>query len=626
VTRAARSTGAGGRRAALAAVSLALFAGATPLSSARAQSAGVTLDRYYPAETGEDGFVLSRPLDLGRGRLAVRLDLDYSNDSLVWEQRLGDADSESSALVAHHMVAHLGVALGVLDRVVFYAGVPVSIFMDGDPESDPGARAADGSGVGDPWLGMRLRIFGGPDDRFAIAASGGFRFPLAHAADDGQAYLGERGLVGEAELILEGRPWVPPGSRARDGLRITANAGMRLRERVRFGPFFADDALTFALGVTVPIYRRGVLIEGTLEAYGESSVARFGDREVSPIEALLGGRLALENGTAFTLAGGTGLQRGFGTPDARVVASVAYTMPDLVRARQSERWPASDSDTDSVPDERDGCPSVPEDVDQFQDEDGCPDFDNDGDQVADVRDGAPDEPEDHDWYEDEDGIPEPDNDRDGLADGSDGCPTEAEDTDGLEDGDGCPELDADDDDVRDPDDRCPLTAGVIADDAECAGCPALACVREETGEIVVLERVEFASNRDVILEESGLVLADVTRILETSPAIRRIRIEGHTDDRGRDASNLDLSKRRAASVRRWLVARGIAVDRVEAWGCGETHPRGANDSRDAEQTSRRVEFRILDPAPTGGVRPLDGCESADEPARDAPMAVVGPTR
>jgi outer membrane protein OmpA-like peptidoglycan-associated protein len=583
-------------------------------SNASAQRAGITLDRYYPAETGEDGFAVSRPLDLGRGRFAARLDLEYANDALVWETELGETDSETEALVAHQFVAHLGVAVGIFDRVVFFAGMPITLVMDGDPAVDPGARSADGTGAGDPWLGMRLRIFGDDGDLFSAGVSGAFRFPLAHAADEQQAYLGESSLVGEAELVLEVRPWQPPGTRRRDGLRIAANLGTRFRERVRFGPFFADDALTFALGVTMPIYREGPTLEATFETYGETSFASFGDREVSPIEALLGLKLGLAHGTTVTLAAGTGLQRGFGTPDLRVVAGVGYTMPDVRIGDRPERVAPGDGDLDGVTDDVDRCANDREDLDGFEDADGCPDFDNDADQVADVRDGAPNDPEDHDWFEDEDGVPEPDNDRDRLADGSDGCPTEAEDPDGLEDEDGCPELDADDDNIRDPDDRCPLTAGIIADDPECVGCPALACVHEETGEIEILERVEFASNRDRILEESRPVLGDIVRILETTPRIRRIRIEGHTDGRGADASNMDLSKRRAASVRQWLLERGIGVERVEAWGCGEIHPRDANESRSGQQTNRRVEFHILDPAPSAGARFIAGCEAADEAA------------
>ena len=67
--------------------------------------------------------------------------------------------------------------------------------------------------------------------------------------------------------------------------------------------------------------------------------------------------------------------------------------------------------------------------------------DSDGDGIEDRLDDCPDDPEDMDGFEDDDGCPEPDNDLDGIPDELDECPDEAEDYDGNEDGDGCPEED-----------------------------------------------------------------------------------------------------------------------------------------------------------------------------------------
>ena len=85
--------------------------------------------------------------------------------------------------------------------------------------------------------------------------------------------------------------------------------------------------------------------------------------------------------------------------------------------------------------------------------------------------------------------------------------------------------------------------------------------------------------------------------MRASPFIRRISIEGHTDDRGTEEHNLDLSNRRAHSVMTWLVEQGVEPDRLEARGFGEGRPLIPEENRRARAVNRRVEFHILDPAP-----------------------------
>jgi len=98
-----------------------------------------------------------------------------------------------------------------------------------------------------------------------------------------------------------------------------------------------------------------------------------------------------------------------------------------------------DSDNDGIPDDKDQCPDVPEDIDGFQDADGCPDFDNDNDGIYDSQDKCPNDAEDFDGFQDEDGCPDYDNDGDGIPDKVDKCPNTPEDIDGYQDEDGCPD-------------------------------------------------------------------------------------------------------------------------------------------------------------------------------------------
>jgi len=132
-----------------------------------------------------------------------------------------------------------------------------------------------------------------------------------------------------------------------------------------------------------------------------------------------------------------------------------------------------DKDDDGIPDRRDQCPDEPEDLDGFQDEDGCPDPDNDEDGIPDIVDESPFEPEDYDGWMDDDGVPDPDNDGDGIPDYRDLCPMQAEDFDGYQDTDGCPEefMDRDGDGVADEDDLCPDSPEDLDGFQDEDGCP-----------------------------------------------------------------------------------------------------------------------------------------------------------
>ena len=275
-----------------------------------------------------------------------------------------------------------------------------------------------------------------------------------------------------------------------------------------------------------------------------------------------------------------------------------------------------DADRDGIPDEADVCVEQPEDEDGFEDEDGCPDTDNDKDGILDVNEATDclNEPEDLDDFEDEDGCPDPDNDEDGLLDEADACPIDF----GPEATRGCP--DADGDKVRDLDDECVNDAGTAAafgcpdsdedrvpdyrddcpDEAVSAradatrsnGCPSAAFITEQG--ITILEKVYFSSGRDRILSKSYPVLDAVADVLTRQKGVKKVSIEGHTDSQGDDERNLSLSQRRAEAVVKYLVDKGIAEDRLEAVGLGETQPVGDNETSEGREQNRRVEFKITE--------------------------------
>jgi outer membrane protein OmpA-like peptidoglycan-associated protein len=102
--------------------------------------------------------------------------------------------------------------------------------------------------------------------------------------------------------------------------------------------------------------------------------------------------------------------------------------------------------------------------------------------------------------------------------------------------------------------------------------------------------IYFDVNKDVVKPESNGTLKDIAKVLTENPDVR-VKIIGHTDADGADAANLDLSKRRAASVKNELVKNfAISDSRIETDGMGESQPIAPNDTPSNKALNRRVEF------------------------------------
>ncbi len=585
--------------------SSALLASAlSPLwtTGAAAQDVGFALDQFRSAETPTDGFSVSRPTVLPHLRGAAQLTLDYALNPLVREVE-GMEDSE---LVGDQVVATVAVSLGLFDRAQAFVLVPISLLLDGD-----GVTSIEDQGFSDPTLGARLALVGDDQAKFALAAQLGISLPLAELSADTQRFTGERTVGFMPEVIGE--------LRLGERFRGAANLGARVRGGSELEGLDVGSELTWNIGIELLASQQ---FSVHFETYGATGFSAFFEREETPVEVIGGLRIRPVDGFVVGLAGGTGITPGYGASQFRGVLSIGYAPPaeDLPEPPPPPLPADDDRDRDRVANDDDGCPDDPEDADDFQDEDGCAEDDNDNDGVPDESDAAPNEPEDVDQFEDEDGAPDPDNDQDNIEDGSDRCPIEAEDRDNIQDEDGCPETDADGDTINDPDDHCPITPGIINQrNPECTGCPALACM-SEPGVIRILQRIEFENNSDALRAQSTPVLEAVKTVLETNPQIRRLRVEGHTDDRGNDTANMDLSRRRAASVVTWLTTNGIAADRLESEGFGETRPLQPNTNNANRQANRRVEFHIVDPAPPAATEPADQAPPANNAGQQAPQA------
>jgi hypothetical protein len=250
-----------------------------------------------------------------------------------------------------------------------------------------------------------------------------------------------------------------------------------------------------------------------------------------------------------------------------------------------------DLDGDGILNKVDQCPEDAEDDDSFQDDDGCPELDNDKDGIKDLSDDCPNKAEDKDGFEDMDGCPDPDNDNDKIVDTQDSCPNEKEDADSFEDDDGCPDPDNDNDSIFDGSDHCPNDPETVNNYQDTDGCPDSVPVEvaKFTGAI---EGITFDNNKDTIRKTSVPTLNAALAVLLQFPDMR-IEIQGHTDSKGDDAFNLDLSQRRASSVMNWFLQHGVDASRLRAVGYGETVPVADNNTDAGRAINRRVEFKLV---------------------------------
>jgi outer membrane protein OmpA-like peptidoglycan-associated protein len=272
-----------------------------------------------------------------------------------------------------------------------------------------------------------------------------------------------------------------------------------------------------------------------------------------------------------------------GCPDADGdgIVDAEDACPKEAGPRETQGCPiAKDSDGDGIPDDIDRCPLDPEDLDAFQDEDGCPDADNDGDGIVDRLDACPN---DAGPIENR-GCPIVDRDGDGVLDPQDKCPAQA----GIKENEGCPDVDRDGDTVADRMDKCPEQFGPPPD-----GCPKkYSLVEVKRERIEIRQQVHFDTAKYRILPASFPLLDQVVQVLNDFPKMR-ISIEGHTDSVGTEVSNLRLSQRRAEAVRDYLMAKGIGPARLDATGFGPTRPVASNKTAKGRAQNRRTEFRVV---------------------------------
>jgi outer membrane protein OmpA-like peptidoglycan-associated protein len=137
-------------------------------------------------------------------------------------------------------------------------------------------------------------------------------------------------------------------------------------------------------------------------------------------------------------------------------------------------------------------------------------------------------------------------------------------------------------------------------------------VKEDRIDVSETIQFEFSSSR--IAAESHEVLDELADAITSHPEIRKLRVEGHTDNSGDAPHNLRLSKKRAAAVVKYLVGKGVDANRLVAAGFGQTKPIAKNDTEEGRAQNRRVAFTILDRG--GNAKTVDKAPSDDDTSTD----------
>lgn len=565
----------------------AVLVAATLTSSApsSAQAEGFAINRFDPADRGSDWFAADS-LDLrGDQRWAFGGVIDWAHKPLVAYDSNGE---ETGAIVGDQLHLHLGGALVLWDRLRFGVNLPVLAFAQSEGAQFGGGTvaAAEGAGIGDLRLGGDVRLVGEYEDPATL----GFGLAVHLPTGSRDAFTSD----GRVRVV----PRVTLAGRVTDFV-YSVRTGINVRTQ---GQDFAGEPFgtewQFGAAAGMRLFDDDLVVGP--ELYGSTVIADgsdgFFDREGTPLEAIVGGHYRLGSGWRLGLGAGPGLNRGLGSPTVRVLASLEWVQD----AEPEAEPPPPDLDGDGILDRDDACVAKPGPANTDPAKHGCPKEkpkDTDGDGILDRDDACPKEPGEANDDPEEHGCPRRDRDGDGIFDDEDACV----ELKGVSSDDpnlhGCPLFDSDGDGILDRDDACPDQKGKANEDPKKHGCPKAKIVGKT---VQIMERIEFDTGKATIRPESTEVLQAVLDVLTGHPELKKLSVEGHTDNRGARGYNVNLSRKRAAAVRTWLVEHGIEASRLSSQGYGPDKPIDDNDTDEGRQNNRRVEFHITQSETTGG--------------------------
>jgi OOP family OmpA-OmpF porin len=138
------------------------------------------------------------------------------------------------------------------------------------------------------------------------------------------------------------------------------------------------------------------------------------------------------------------------------------------------------------------------------------------------------------------------------------------------------------------------TGTVVVIDLGLRAKPKKSLVELVKDEIKVKGTIHFKKNGASLDPNSMQLLDEVVDLIARNPQIKRLRVEGHTDNTGKPDLNLQLSKDRAKSVMDYLLSHGVSASRLESEGYGQTKPLVPNLGARNKAKNRRVDFKILE--------------------------------
>lgn len=532
----------------LAVAALALLATTGLAASARGEG-GVSLAPVL-APVGDPSLLVHSPEVRGHRILRASLLFEHATEPLV----VTTVRQEADAVVSRQAWLVARASFTLAHRYLLAMDLPASLAGSSDRPLEPalGASAPSSFGLGDLSLTGRATLIGRSGGALLVGASATLFAPTGSRA----SYAGDGAF--RARLVLS------TGGSA-DRFAWAVDGGALLRPSHTFAaivPYRTGPSLVAGASVSYAVdadRRLTVGPEASLTS-AFTNGAKLLDTRSTNLTVLLGVRYRPLDAWVVGVAGGPGIGQAPGAADLNVIGFVAFS--------PEKEPPPPDRDADRIPDAADACPELPGVASSDPVMHGCPDLprDADGDAVPDAFDACPNEA----------GLPTGDR-------RTHGCP---------------PSADTDGDAIVDRADACPEVAGVASAEPARHGCPA---PRAEvvTRKIEISEQVQFETGTAVLRPASESILADVVRILKTHPEIERVQIQGHTDDTGTDEYNRELSQRRAESVSKWLVERGVEAIRLEAKGMGRSRPIAENTTEEGRAKNRRVEFHIVKSADGG---------------------------
>lgn len=580
-------------------------------SAAHAQR-GLDVELFRPAMDSYGIFSVERAQTAPQFDIGLSVWFDYAHQPLRLDMTNSLNAAQRQIMLDRQMTLHISAYIGLTNWLQAAFEIPVSAthfnvaygrygeasdaqlrrtgFYSADKFTNiPPPNAAPL----DPRVALKARLFRKGIAGMALIAAVTLPF------GDEAAFLGDRNFTFRPNLVFD---------ITQKAFTMAVNVGAIVRqtttvldpiEQGRGDPkprilLSVGHELTYSVGLAYRFWR---YMGFGAELYGyEPLVKASGAQTDRTIDVLGGLQFYPTRDVTFALGGGGGIILSAERRDVfRGFAGITWAPRGDERKGQGGLEPGRDSDGDGIPDGNDLCPNEREDKDGFDDEDGCPDLDNDQDGIPDDKDKCPSQAEDRDGFEDQDGCPEFDNDQDGVPDSQDKCPSEKEDLDGFDDGDGCPELDNDQDGIPDDKDKCPNEAetknGVDDED----GCPDTAGqVQIVGGKLELPDSITFETGEAKIAGRSEALLNRVAEKIRSATQVKKIRIEGHTDNIGGQKRNQDLSQSRAEAVKTFLQSRGVEASRLEAVGYGDTRPVDKRNTQGARAKNRRVEFIIVE--------------------------------